>query len=130
MTQSTLLKVTDLTKLFGGKPKLFAPRRPPLLAVDGISLDVMEGETLGVVGESGCGKSTLGRLLVRLLDATSGSITFDGADMLKLRGSQLRAVRRDIGMVFQDPFASLDGRMKVGDIIAEPIDIHRMATGQ
>jgi oligopeptide/dipeptide ABC transporter ATP-binding protein len=130
MTQSTLLKVTDLTKLFGGQPKLFAPRHPPLRAVDGISLDVMEGETLGVVGESGCGKSTLGRLLVRLLDATSGSLTFDGADMLKLRGSQLKAVRRDIGMVFQDPFASLDGRMKVGDIIAEPIDIHRMATGQ
>src|SRR5258705_13669896 len=102
MTRSTLLKVTDLTKLFGGQPKLFAPRRPPLRAVDGISLDVMEGETLGVVGESGCGKSTLGRLLVRLLDATSGSITFDGADMLKLHGSQLKAVRRDIGMVFQD----------------------------
>jgi oligopeptide transport system ATP-binding protein len=130
MTQSTLLKVTDLTKLFGGKAKLFTPHRPPLRAVDGISLEVMEGETLGVVGESGCGKSTLGRLLVRLLDATSGSITFDGIDMLKLQGSQLKAIRRDIGMVFQDPFASLDGRMKVGDIIAEPIDIHHMATGQ
>jgi oligopeptide/dipeptide ABC transporter ATP-binding protein len=129
MTRPVLMKVEGLTKHFGGHAKLFGPNRPPLRAVDGVDLEVLEGETLGVVGESGCGKSTMGRLLVRLLDATSGSVVFDGLDMQKLRGPDLRNLRRDFGMVFQDPFASLDGRMKVGSIIAEPIDIHRSAIG-
>jgi oligopeptide/dipeptide ABC transporter ATP-binding protein len=125
MTRPPLLKVEDLVKHFGGRGGLFGPKRPPLRAVDGVSLDVEEGETLGVVGESGCGKSTMGRLLVRLLDATSGHIQFDGVDILKLRGKELTDLRREFGMVFQDPYASLDGRMSVRDIIAEPIDIHR-----
>ena len=129
MTPPLLLKVEGLTKHFAGRPSLFGPERPVLRAVDGVDLEVRQGETLGIVGESGCGKSTMGRLLVRLLDATGGKIEFDGVDLLSLRGRALTAVRRDFGMVFQDPWASLDGRMTVRDIIAEPLDIHRAATG-
>ncbi|MDB5363345.1 MAG: oligopeptide/dipeptide transporter, ATPase subunit [Rhodospirillales bacterium] len=129
MTHPVLLKVEGLTKHFGGRPGLFRAQRPVLRAVDGVDLVVHRGETLGIVGESGCGKSTMGRLLVRLLDATGGKVEFDGVDLLSLKGRALTAVRRDLGMVFQDPWASLDGRMTVRDIIAEPLDIHRAATG-
>jgi oligopeptide transport system ATP-binding protein len=129
MTHPVLLKVEGLTKHFGGRPGLFKAQRPVLRAVDGVDLVVHRGETLGIVGESGCGKSTMGRLLVRLLDATGGKVEFDGVDLLSLKGRALTAVRRDLGMVFQDPWASLDGRMTVRDIIAEPLDIHRAATG-
>jgi oligopeptide/dipeptide ABC transporter ATP-binding protein len=129
MTRPLLLKVEGLTKHFAGRPSLFGRDRPVLRAVDGVDLEVRQGETLGIVGESGCGKSTMGRLLVRLLDATGGKVEFDGVDLLSLRGRTLTAVRRDFGMVFQDPWASLDPRMTVRDIIAEPLDIHRAATG-
>ena len=129
MTAPALLRVRDLTKTFGGKRSLFGPHRPTLRAVDGVRLDVFAGEILGVVGESGCGKSTMGRLLVRLLDATAGSVEFEGVDLVGLRGGALKRLRRDLGMVFQDPYSSLDGRMRVADIIAEPLDIHREATG-
>jgi oligopeptide/dipeptide ABC transporter ATP-binding protein len=124
-----LLKVEGLTKHFGGSTGPFGADRPVLRAVDGVDLDVYRGETLGVVGESGCGKSTMGRLLVRLLDATAGKVAFDGVDLLALKGRALTKIRRDFGMVFQDPWASLDGRMRVRDIIAEPLDIHRAAKG-
>ncbi|MEH2492786.1 ABC transporter ATP-binding protein [Bradyrhizobium sp. AZCC 2230] len=129
MTDPVLLRAEGLTHHFGGHRTLFGPRKPPLRAVDGVDLEVMRGETLGIVGESGCGKSTVGRLLVRLLEATSGRITFDGQEITNLSGHALRHVRRQLGMVFQDPFASLDGRMRVGDIIAEPLDIHAVARG-
>jgi oligopeptide transport system ATP-binding protein len=91
-------------------------------AVDGVDLEIRRGETLGLVGESGCGKSTLARLITGLLPVTHGSIDFDGSDITRLRGGRLRRVRRKMQMIFQDPFASLDPRMTVGDILQEPLD--------
>jgi oligopeptide/dipeptide ABC transporter ATP-binding protein len=91
-------------------------------AVDGVDLEIRRGETLGLVGESGCGKSTLARLVTALLPATAGSIVFDGQDITRLRGARLRRVRRKMQIIFQDPFASLDPRMTVGDILQEPLD--------
>ena len=96
-------------------------------AVDDISFFIREGETFGLVGESGCGKTTTGRMLVRLLDITSGSISFDGRDITHLKGKELLAFRQQAQIIFQDPYASLDPRKKVRDIIAEGIDIHRLA---
>jgi len=98
-------------------------------AVDGVDLEIRRGETLGLVGESGCGKSTLARLITALLPATAGKIVFDGTDITRLRGWRLRRVRRKMQMIFQDPFASLDPRMTVGDILQEPLRSGRCATG-
>jgi oligopeptide transport system ATP-binding protein len=91
-------------------------------AVEGVSLDIYPGETVGLVGESGCGKSTLGRLITQLLPVTSGSVFFEGVDLTKLSGEKLRQYRRQLQMIFQDPYSSLDPRMTVGDIIAEPLE--------
>jgi len=93
--------------------------------VDDVSLDIREGETLGLVGESGSGKSTLGRLILRLTEPTAGAIVFDGVDLLKANGSELRRIRREMQIIFQDPFGSLDPRFRVEDVIAEPLILHR-----
>ncbi len=122
----SLLEIRNLTKVFphgetpfGGKP------RGGVRAVDDVSLDINAGETLGLVGESGSGKSTLGRLLLRLIEPTSGSIRLEGLDLLRASSSEMRRLRRDLQIIFQDPFASLDPRYRVEDIVAEPLIIHR-----
>ncbi len=99
-------------------------------AVDGVSFEIREGETLGLVGESGCGKSTLARLVTQLIPVTSGRIFIDDVELTKLRGEKLRQQRRQLQMIFQDPFASLDPRMTVGDIVAEPLDNFRVLRGR
>jgi ABC-type glutathione transport system ATPase component len=121
-----LLEIRNLTKVFphgespfGGKP------RGEVRAVDDVSLDIHAGETLGLVGESGSGKSTLGRLILRLIEPTAGAVRFEGRDLLAANRGEMRTLRRDMQIIFQDPFASLDPRFRVEDIIAEPLIIHR-----
>ena len=124
-----LVEVRNLTKVFDLSESAFGDRRSgQLRAVDDVSLDIEQGETLGLVGESGSGKSTLGRLTLRLIEPTSGSILFDGNDLLKASGSELRRHRRDMQIVFQDPFGSLDPRFRVEDLIDEPLIIHEKLT--
>jgi oligopeptide/dipeptide ABC transporter ATP-binding protein len=120
-----LLQVTDLVKEFPIKAGFFGRQIGSVKAVSGISFAVPKGQTLGLVGESGCGKSTTGRLVLRLIEATSGDVKFDGQDVLKLQGGDLRALRRKMQIVFQDPYASLDPRMTVASIIGEPLRIHK-----
>jgi peptide/nickel transport system ATP-binding protein len=114
-----LVEIRDLTKIFSG------PGRSEVRAVDAVSLDIHAGETLGLVGESGSGKSTLGRLILRLIEPTSGSVQFEGRDLLAASRGEMRRLRRDMQIIFQDPFASLDPRYRVEDIIAEPLLIHK-----
>ena len=125
-----LLEVRNLTKIFGLAESPFGSRRSgEVRAVDDVSLDIHEGETLGLVGESGSGKSTLGCLILRLIEPTSGAIFFDGIDLLKANGSELRRLRRDMQIIFQDPFGSLDPRFRVEDVIAEPLILHQKIMG-
>ena len=119
-----LLEVRDLRKHFPIHKGFLRRETASVHAVDGVSLDVAPGETLGIVGESGCGKSTLGRTLVRLYEPTGGQMTYRGEDLLALQGERLRAMRRNLQMIFQDPFASLDPRMTVGQILCEPYKVH------
>jgi oligopeptide transport system ATP-binding protein len=123
-----LLEVRDLVKVFPLAESPFGGRADAeVRAVDGVSFDIAAGETLGVVGESGSGKSTLGRMILRLIEPTSGTIVFDGQDVLAADRAQMRRLRRDMQIVFQDPFGSLDPRMTVADIVTEPLLIHNGA---
>jgi len=119
-----LLRTRGLKKYFPVKQGFLRRTSGYLQAVDGVDLDIRRGETVGLVGESGCGKSTLGRTLLRLLEPTEGEITFQGVDVVKLGSRQLKELRRDMQIVFQDSVGSLDPRMKVGDLIAEGLAIH------
>jgi peptide/nickel transport system ATP-binding protein len=125
-----LLEARDLRKVFPVRTGGWWGRGAQLHAVDGVSLSVAAGETLGIVGESGCGKSTLGRLLLRLLEPTSGSVRFAGEDLLGLDRESLQRKRREMQIIFQDPYGSLNPRMRVGTIVGEGLDIHRLAYGE
>ncbi len=130
MTPSTtpLLEVTDLHKHYPVRGGIFGRAQGSIRAVAGVSLQVMPGQTLGLVGESGCGKSTLGRTLMRLEEPTSGSVRFEGRDLAHARGAELFRLRRDIQMVFQDPYSSINPRMTVGEIVREPLLVHGIGT--
>ena len=121
----TLLQVRDLVKHYqaGG---LFSATAPPVRAVQGVSFDIGPGETLALVGESGCGKSSVGRTVLRLQEPTAGTATFEGVDLFALDRVALRKMRRRMQIIFQDPYSSLNPRMTVGDMIAEPMEVHRL----
>ncbi len=122
-----LIEVRNLTKIFSHSRSAFGQKSDgEVRAVDEVSLDIHSGETLGLVGESGSGKSTLGRLILRLIEPSSGSIVFDGRDLLSAGHGEVRRMRRDLQIIFQDPFASLDPRFRVEDVIAEPLIIHKV----
>lgn len=123
-----ILEAKNLKKYFPIKKGFFLREVASVKAVDDVSLTVKKGETLGLVGESGCGKSTLGRTLIRLYEPTAGSIHFDGQDFLTMKGEDLRKKRKNMQMIFQDPYASLDPRMTVGQIIRQPMDIHKVGS--
>ena len=126
-----LVEARDLVKVFPlGESVFGGAAQRQARAVDGVSLDIHAGETLGLVGESGCGKSTLGRLILRLIEPTAGSVRFDGRDLLVASGGELRRLRRDMQIVFQDPFGSLNPRMTVEQIVSEPLIIHCQTAGE
>lgn len=125
-----LLEVKNMKKYFEISGGLLGTHKQYVKAVDDVSFFIRKGETLGLVGESGCGKSTAGRTIIRLYDVTEGEVIFDGVDVAKLPEKDLRVYRKRMQMIFQDPYASLNSRMTVGDIIGEPLDIHGLATGE
>jgi len=129
MAGEELLVVEDLQKYFPvTRGIIFQKQIAAVKAVDGVSFTVRAGETLGVVGESGCGKSTMARCIMRLLDPTGGRIVFDGRDITKLSRTEMRPMRREMMMIFQDPYASLDPRKRVGFIVAEALEVHKLGT--
>lgn len=128
--KEVLLEVKNLKKYFTINSGMFGGQKEYVKAVDDISFTINKGETLGLVGESGCGKSTTGRTLIRLYDVTGGEVIFDGAEIGHMTESELKPYRKKIQMIFQDPYASLNSRMTVADIIGEPLDIHGIASGK
>ena len=126
MANEPLVRVQDLKMYFDVDKKMFSRHKRTLKAVDGVSFSIERGRTFGLVGESGCGKTTVGRTIVRLYTPTDGAIYYDGKDIAKLDNKQIAPYRRKMQMIFQDPYASLDPRMTVGDIIAEPIRAHKL----
>ncbi len=125
-----LVQVRDLRTHFPIKRGVFSRTVGYVKAVDGVSFDVPAGKTLGLVGESGCGKTTVGRTLLRLIPATSGSVRYKGEDFFHYRGEELRRLRRQMQIIFQDPVSSLNPRMNIGNIVGEPIEVHGIAKGQ
>ena len=125
-----LVEVEHLKVYFPILAGIFQTKKGDVRAVDDVSFEIRQGETLGLVGESGCGKSTTGRALIRLRDATSGTVRFDGQDLSKMSRQELRRMRRRMQIIFQDPYSSLNPRMTVGSIISEPIETHKLARGK
>jgi oligopeptide/dipeptide ABC transporter ATP-binding protein len=125
-----VLEVNDLKKHFPIRTGLLQRAGGTVFAVDGVSFSIAKGETLGLVGESGCGKTTVGRTILRLIEPTGGSIKVGGEDITHLSKAELRPYRRQMQIIFQDPFSSLDPRMSAGDIVAEPLRVHKMAKGR
>ena len=130
MNDNILLDVRNLRKYFYKDEGLISKKIQEIKAVDNVSFYIRKGETLGLVGESGCGKTTVGRTVMRLYEPTAGEIYYDGIDVAKLPARSFMPYRKKIQMIFQDPYASLDPRMTIADIIGEPLDIHRIASGK
>jgi peptide/nickel transport system ATP-binding protein/oligopeptide transport system ATP-binding protein len=129
-TGRDLIQVINLVKYFPVRSGVLQRTSAWVKAVDGVSFTIREGETLGVVGESGCGKTTLGRMMIRLIKPTSGSVLYDGVDIFKLRGAELKAMRRNMQIIFQDPYASLDPRLTVGESVGEGLRIHKIGSSK
>ena len=126
----SLLEIRNLKKHFPVGDGFFSRNKGAVKAVDGVNLAVNEGETVGLVGESGCGKSTLGRAILRLIEPTGGEVVFQGKNLLAMSQRELRDMRREMQIIFQDPYASLNPRMRVGDIVGEGLEIHKLAKGK
>ena len=130
MSARPLVEARALRKSFQPRGGWFGAKRPAFHAVDRVDLDIHASEIVGLVGESGSGKSTLGRILIRLMDPDEGSLHFNGTDLLALKGEELRRLRREFQIVFQDPYGSLNPRMRIGDAIGEPLTIHKLVDGR
>ncbi|MCE1196444.1 ATP-binding cassette domain-containing protein, partial [bacterium] len=124
-----LVEIENLRTYFRGRHQLFGERKPDIRAVDGVSFSIAAGESYALVGESGCGKSTTGRSILRLVQPTSGTIRFGGRDVIAAAPAELRGMRREMQMIFQDPYSSLNPRMRAQDIVAEPLIVHGLASG-
>ena len=126
MSEKKLVEIRGLTKEFAAGSSTWSRRKNVVHAVSGVNLDIYEGETLALVGESGCGKSTLGRLILNLIEPTSGTVTFDGKVMQELKQEEMRQLRKEMQLIFQDPYASLNPRWSIRDIVAEPLETHKV----
>lgn len=126
MSEKKLVEIRGLTKEFAAGSSTWSRRKNVVHAVSGVNLDIYEGETLALVGESGCGKSTLGRLILNLIEPTADTVTFDGKVMQELKQEEMRQLRKEMQLIFQDPYASLNPRWSIRDIVAEPLETHKI----